>query len=62
MQLLRIDDDQRIAGEHGSWTVQRRNKHGVWIVVEEFKKFHHAFKYALERTPPKGESNDDRTN
>jgi len=46
----------RIAGEHQSWTVQKRNDAGVWIVVEHFEKFHHAFKYAMAK-PPKGESN-----
>jgi hypothetical protein len=56
MQLVKIDEDLRIAGEHTSWTVQRRNELGVWIVIEEFGKFHHAFKYALEQKPPKGES------
>ena len=60
MQLIRIDEDLRIAGEHQSWTVQRRNEVGVWFVVEHFKKFHHAFKYAMNQ--PKGESDDYRQN
>jgi hypothetical protein len=54
MQIVRIDDDLRIAGEHRSWTVQERNKAGVWIVVKHFEKFHHAFKYVI------GEPNDHR--
>lgn len=56
MKKIRIDEDLRIEGEHRSWTVQRRNDAGVWVVIEEFKHFHHAFKYAMEQKP-KGESN-----
>ena len=62
MQTIRIDEDLRIAGEHGRWDIQRRNTDGIWFVVESFAKFHHAFKYAMNQKPPKGESSENSEN